>query len=57
MDLRIVNNKLLWSSYIYCKALDFELHKPRKTLKDRVIYFIGCRVYEVVIHYLLKAIE
>lgn len=57
MDLQIVNNKLLWSSYIYCKALDFELHQPRKTLKDRVIYFIGCRVYEVVIHYLLKAIK
>ena len=57
MDLQIVNNKLLWSSYIYCKALDFELHHARITLKDKVTYFIGCRVYEVIIHYLLMFIE
>jgi len=55
-DLQAVNNKLLWHSYIYCRALDFELNYPQDTLKDRVIYFLGCRVYEVIIHYLLIAV-
>lgn len=50
MDLQIVNNKLLRYSYIYCRALDFELNYPKRTRKDRVIYFLGCRAYEVVIH-------
>lgn len=54
MELQSINDKLLLSSYIYCKALDFELNHSRETLKDRVIYFVGCRVYEVVIHCFLK---
>ena len=48
------NNKLWWYSYIYCRALDFELNYPQKTFKDRVIYFIGCRTFEVIIYYLLR---
>lgn len=52
MYLEIINNKLLWYSYIYCKALDFELNHPQETLKDRVIYSVGCRAYEAIICYL-----
>lgn len=54
MHLKEVNDKLLLSSYIYYKALDFELNHPRETLKDRVTYFVGCRAYEVLIHFYLK---
>lgn len=56
MNLQDVNNMLLWSSYIYCRALDFELNAPKDTRKNRVIYFSGCRAYEVVIHCFLKVI-
>lgn len=45
---------LLLSFYIYCKAMDFELHHPKETLKDRVIYFVGCRAYEAIICCILK---
>ncbi len=54
MELQAVNDKLLLSSYIYCKALDFELNHPQETLKDRVIYFVGCRAYEAIICFILK---
>lgn len=54
MTLQNVNDKLLLSSYIYCKALDFELNHPSGSFKDRVTYFVGCRAYEVVIHFFLK---
>lgn len=47
---------LLLSSYNYCKALDFELNHSRETLKDRVIYFVGCRTYEAIICCILKKI-
>ena len=50
MELQILNNKLWWYSYIYCRALDFELNFPRNTRKDRVIYFLSCRAYEVINH-------
>lgn len=56
MDLQNVNNKLLISSYIYCKALEFELNHPIDSLKDRVTYFVSCKVYEVVIFILLNVI-
>ena len=48
--LKKINNKLWLYSYIYCRALDFELNYPQDTLKDRVIYFLGYRAYEVIIH-------
>lgn len=54
MDFKKVNDKLLLSSYIYYKALNFELNHPRETFKDRVTYFIGCRAYEVLIHFYLN---
>ena len=57
MDLQNVNNKLFWSSYIYCKALDFELNHQNDSLNDRVTYFLGCKAYELVIHILLFVIE
>lgn len=50
MELHNVNHKLMQYSYIYCRALDFELNHSRKTLKDRVMYFLGCRAYEVLIY-------
>ena len=40
-----VNNKLLLGSYIYCKTLEFELNHPIDSLKDRVTYFVCCKVY------------
>jgi len=54
MDLKQVNDKLLLSTYIYYKALDFELNHPRVTLRDRAAYFLGCRAYEVLIHFHLE---
>ena len=57
MNLQNINDKLLWSSNIYYKALDFELNHPNDSLKDRVTYFLGCKAYELVIHILLNVIE
>ena len=54
MNLKQVNDKLLLGSYIYYKALDFELNHPRVTLRDRAAYCLGCRAYEVFIHFYLK---
>ena len=56
MDLQNVNIKLLLGSYVYCKALEFELNHPIDSLKDRVAYFVSCKVYEVVIFILLNVI-
>lgn len=56
MNLQIVNKKLLIGSYIYCKALEFELNHPVDSLKDRVIYFMGCRAYEMIINFYLKSL-
>lgn len=56
MELQTINNKLWWYSYIHCKALDFELNHPRVTLRDRAAYFLGCRAYEVLIHFHLESL-
>lgn len=54
MNIQIINTKLYLYSYIYCKALNFELNHNTDSFKDRVTYFIGCKFYEVIIHYMLK---
>ena len=53
MNLKQVNDKLYFALYLQCKALEFEVNSSLVTPVDRVKYFIGCRVYEVLIQLFL----
>ena len=49
MDLKKVNDKLYFALYLKCKSLEFEVNSSLETPLDRVKYFIGCRIFEVLI--------
>lgn len=57
MSLRLLNEKLYFALLLQSKALEFEVDSDLSTLKGRVKYFIGCRIYEVFIHIFLKSLN